>query len=70
MGFKMFDLYAVREGKDDKTFFPPIGVCFAGEKDDGTPKLSIQLNMFPKETFYGSLRQKREESKAGKDPDW
>lgn len=67
MSLQIFDLYSVREGKNDKTFFPPIGVAFLGEKEDGTPKISLQLNMFPKENFYGSLRQKKENSKG---PDW
>jgi hypothetical protein len=58
----MLDLYSVTENKKGDTFFPPIGIAFLGEKqtEDGPePKISFQLNQFPGQTFYGSLRKKR-----------
>jgi len=67
MALQVFDLYSIRKGKDDKTFFPPIGIAFLGEKEDGTPKLSIQLNMFPDTTYHGSIKKPKEDHK---NPDW
>lgn len=60
MSFQIFDFYSVRKGKNDKTYFPPIGVGFMGEDKNGNPKLSLQLNMFPGETFYGSIRKPKD----------
>ena len=60
MGYKLFDLYAVKEGKGDKTFFPPIGVAFLRE-EDGKEKITLNLNMFPSEVFHGSLRKPKED---------
>ena len=69
----IIDLFGIREGKNDKTYFPPVGVAFLGEKankDTGEmePRLTVQLNLIPDVKIYGSQRKewkKRESNDPG-----
>ena len=57
----IFDLYGISE-KGDKTYFPPLGVAFLGEKDNGEAKLSVNLNLLQDTKILGSIRKPRQQS--------
>jgi hypothetical protein len=68
MALQTFNLYSVKEKKDGKTYFPTVGIAWLGEKEDGTPKLTIQLNMFPNISYHGSIKEDKQDTH--KEPNW